>query len=121
AMGSLTVNVTLNQFGIFQNLGSATFSNGMTTFPVVSNTTSTVFGAAIPEVVLTATAPAVTGVAAIAIQLDYVNVSAVTAKSPVLTYGLPQNVTFVSASGGGALANGVVKWTLADLAAGASG
>ena len=53
--------------------------------------------------------------------LDYGNASGNTAFNAALSVELPAGVTFVSASGGGANADGTVTWALGNLLAGAEG
>jgi len=53
--------------------------------------------------------------------LNYSNTGSAGATSLVISDTLPANTTFVSATGGGTLSAGVVTWSVASLAAGASG
>jgi uncharacterized repeat protein (TIGR01451 family) len=53
--------------------------------------------------------------------ISYSNTGSATATSVAITDAVPANTTFVSATGGGTLAAGVVTWNLGNLAPGASG
>jgi len=53
--------------------------------------------------------------------LSYANTGDQEATNVILSDGVPANTSFVSSTGGGTLASGVVTWRLGILAAGASG
>jgi uncharacterized repeat protein (TIGR01451 family) len=54
-------------------------------------------------------------------ELSYGNISGSAVQNLVLEMALPENVTFVEASDGGSMANGVVTWSLGTLNTGNSG
>ena len=74
-----------------------------------------------PEIGVAAGAPATTSVPTVTFTLSYTNSGVGGALAATLTDTLPAGTTFVSATGGGTNAAGVVTWNLGDLAAGAVG
>jgi uncharacterized repeat protein (TIGR01451 family) len=70
-----------------------------------------------PTVAVTKAAPATTYDPNVTFTIQYVNNGPGPALKAVLTDALPMGAAFVSASNGGLFANGVVTWTLGDLAA----
>lgn len=73
------------------------------------------------DVILTKSAPAFTNASQITYTITYTNPGPSAVESVRLTDFLPPGATFVSASGGGTEASGVVTWELPPLAAGANG
>jgi uncharacterized repeat protein (TIGR01451 family) len=73
------------------------------------------------DVTLTKSAPAFTNASQITYTIDYTNPGPYPVENVRLTDRLPAGTTFVSATGGGTAASGVVTWELAPLAAGAHG
>lgn len=53
--------------------------------------------------------------------LEYENVNAISATNVVIRDTVPAGTTFVSASGSGTIANGVITWTVPTVSAGATG
>jgi uncharacterized repeat protein (TIGR01451 family) len=75
----------------------------------------------LPALAVVVGAPAQTTDPEVTLRITYVNTGFTTALDATLMDTLPPGVTFVSASGGGAHANGVVTWELGNLGPGASG
>ena len=119
--GTLTVDVILQAYGTYLNTGVANYGDGVNSFSTTSNTTTTVYGGTDAQIVLTASAPAVTAIAPIQLQIAYQNVGTSAATAVVVTDVLPPGVTFVSASNGGVNNAGTVTWALGNVAGGASG
>jgi uncharacterized repeat protein (TIGR01451 family) len=69
----------------------------------------------LPKITLDKTAPATTLSADLTFSLDYANAGPSVALGAVLTDPLPAGSTFVSATGGGVFAGGVVTWSLGNL------
>ncbi|MBI3072170.1 MAG: DUF11 domain-containing protein [Deltaproteobacteria bacterium] len=74
-----------------------------------------------PTLTFTKSAPAYTNGSSITFTISYGNTAGGTAEGAVIKDAIPAGTTFVSATGGGTFASGVVTWTLGDLAPGASG
>ncbi len=74
-----------------------------------------------PSVSVTKSAPATTTSAAVTFTIDYANIGRGIALSARLRDAIPAGSTFVSATGGGTLANGVVSWNVRNLSSGESG
>jgi uncharacterized repeat protein (TIGR01451 family) len=68
-----------------------------------------------PEMHLTKSAPATTASAQVTFTLTYFNAGPTTALNAVLKDQLPAGASFVSASAGGVLTNGEVRWNLKNL------
>jgi uncharacterized repeat protein (TIGR01451 family) len=75
----------------------------------------------LPLITLTKAAPATTLTPDVTFTLDYANAGPSVALSAVLTDPLPAGATFVSATGGGVFAGGVVTWNLGNLSVTESG
>jgi len=100
------------------------------TYGIDSNETGPTAGAAITTTVSSAPVltisktdapdPAVAGTS-ITYTLSYANTGNANATGVVISDTVPANTSFVSATGGGTLAAGVVTWNIGALAAGASG
>jgi uncharacterized repeat protein (TIGR01451 family)/MYXO-CTERM domain-containing protein len=74
-----------------------------------------------PALTLTKSAPAVTNGSTITFTLSVSNSGPGTADSSILRDAIPPGTTFVSATGNGSFAGGVVTWTLGNLPPGYSG
>ncbi|MDB4934600.1 MAG: uncharacterized protein JWP87_1572 [Labilithrix sp.] len=74
-----------------------------------------------PSVSLVKSAPAAVNEATLTYTLAYANGGPGIADNAVISDPIPAGATFVSATGGGTLAGGVVTWNLGNLASGASG
>jgi uncharacterized repeat protein (TIGR01451 family) len=121
ASATVTVTVTLNGFGAYKNSGSMVYSVGLNTQTIDSNTTTTVYSAAEPQLTLTKTAPATTTQPGVTYTLAYDNTGTGAAQAVALSDVLPNGATFISASNGGTLTGNTVNWTVGNVAAGGSG
>src|SRR5207245_491597 len=124
ASGSVALTVLVNT----PLANGTTITNG--TYSIDAAETSPISGAAITTTVNSA--PALTIVSAdapdpvaaggtITYTLGYSNTGSAGATVVVISDTVPANTTFVSATGGGSLAAGVVTWPIPSLAAAASG
>ncbi len=124
ASGSVSFTVRLDAVfpaGNTTVVNTATVSSPSTS-PVTSNPVTTIVNAA-PILGLSKSVNRSTAAPGelLTYALAYQNSGNAAATAVVLTDTLPARTTFVSASGGGTYANGVVTWNLGTVAAGASG
>src|SRR5262249_20250324 len=110
AGGSLTIDVTCNAPGTFLNSASGTYTSGGMMQVVASNITSTSYDA--PNLAVAVSGPAQSGTAQVTYTVSWTNSGPGTALGVTVSDTLPIGAQFVSASGGGKLAGGVVTWSV---------
>jgi len=120
--GTATLTVRANDAvvdgDIITNVAGLTSSNAS---PIAAAASLPVLGAADLQLIKTADLNIVLAGGQIVYTINYKNRGNALATGLSIEDGIPQLTTFVSASNGGTLSNGVVKWNLADLAVGATG
>ena len=116
---TFTVTLVLPAPGTFTNTANATFSIANTPSMATSNTTTTVYQG--PNVQVTMSGPGTTPDGLVTYTINYVNNGPGTAVGLSLKDLLPNNSTFISATGGGMNSNGTVTWTIGDVPAGGMG